>query len=66
MSSDEAADNPEDPDHLSFILMRDTETFDGQERVMSRAAYDLQVLATVHSAFCGITDRLERLLDELK
>jgi len=53
MSSDEAADNPEDPGHLSFILMRDTETFDGQERVMSRAAYDLQVLATVHSAFCG-------------
>jgi hypothetical protein len=30
-----------------------TETFDGQERVMSRAAYDLQVLATSHSAYCG-------------
>jgi hypothetical protein len=53
MSSDEAADNPEDPGHLSFIIMRDTETFDGQERVMSRAAYDLQVLATSHSASCG-------------
>ena len=53
MSSDEAGDNPEDPGHLSFILMRDTETFDGQERVMSRAAYDLQVLATSHSASCG-------------
>ena len=53
MSSDEAADNAEDPGHLSFILMRATETFDGQERVMSRAAYDLQVLATAHSASCG-------------
>jgi hypothetical protein len=53
MTSDEAGDNPEDPGHLSFILMLDTETFDGQERVMSRAAYDLQVLATSHSASCG-------------
>jgi hypothetical protein len=53
MSSDEAADNPEDPGHPSFIIMRDTETFDGQERVMSRAAYDLQVLATAQSASCG-------------
>src|ERR1019366_6969861 len=53
MSSDEAADNPEDPGHPSFIIMRATETFDGQERVMSRAAYDLQVLATSHSANCG-------------
>jgi len=44
MSSDEAADNREDPGHLSFIIMRDTETFDGQERVMSRAAYDLHGL----------------------
>jgi hypothetical protein len=52
MSSDEAADNAEDPGHRSFI-MRATETFDGQERVMSRAAYDLQVLATAHSASCG-------------
>src|ERR1022692_4451910 len=53
MSSDKAADNPEDPGHLSFLIMRDTETFDGQERVISRAAYDLQVLATAHSANCG-------------
>ncbi len=55
MSSDEAADNAEDPGHLSFIIiiMHATETFDGQERVMSRAAYDLQVLATAHSASCG-------------
>src|ERR1700732_31442 len=53
MSSDEAADNPEDPGHPSFIIMRDTETFDGQERVMSRAAYALQVLATAPSASCG-------------
>src|ERR1017187_6843516 len=53
MSSDEAADNPEDPGHLSFIIMRDTETFDGQERVMSREAYDLHILATSHSTSCG-------------
>ncbi len=52
MSSDEAADYAEDPGQRSFI-MRATETFDGQERVMSRAAYDLQVLATAHSASCG-------------
>ena len=37
----------------AFILMRAEETFDGQERVMSRAAYDLQVRATAHSASCG-------------
>jgi hypothetical protein len=30
--------------------MRTENTFDGQERVMSWAAYDLQVLATAHSA----------------
>jgi hypothetical protein len=53
MSSDEAADDAEDPGHRSFIIMYATETFDGQERVMSRAAYDLQVLATGHSAYCG-------------
>ena len=53
MSSDEAAGNAEDPGHRSFIIMRATETFDGQERAMSRAAYDLQVLATAHSASCG-------------
>ena len=53
MSSDEAADSAEDPGHLRFIIMHATETFDGQERVFSRAAYDLQVLATAHSASCG-------------
>jgi hypothetical protein len=53
MSSDEAADNAEDSGHSSFIIMRATETFDGQQRVMSRAAYDLQVLATAHSASYG-------------
>ena len=53
MSSDEAADNAEDPGHLRFIIMHATETFDGQERVMSRTAYDLKVLATAHSASCG-------------
>ena len=53
MSSYEAADDAEDPGQVSFILMRASETFDGQDRVMSRAAYDLQVLATAHSASCG-------------
>jgi hypothetical protein len=33
--------------------MHATATFDGQERVMTRGAYDLQVLATTHSASCG-------------
>jgi hypothetical protein len=37
----------------TFIVMQADQTFDGQERVMSRAAYDLQVRATSHSAFCG-------------
>jgi hypothetical protein len=53
MSSDEAGDNAEDPGHHRFSIMHATETFDGQQRVMSRAAYDLQVLATAHSASCG-------------
>ena len=53
MSSGEPADDDEDPGHVRFILIRAGETFDGQERVMSRAAYDLQVLATAHSASCG-------------
>ena len=50
MSSDE---DPEDHGHASFIVMPATETFDGQERVMSRAAYELQVRATGRSASCG-------------
>lgn len=50
VSSDEAAHDPERP---RFIIMYASETFDGQERVMSRAAYDLQVQATAHSACCG-------------
>src|SRR5580704_12417334 len=53
MSSDEAADHAEDPGHRCYIIMHATETFDGQERVMTRTAYDLQVLATSHSASCG-------------
>jgi hypothetical protein len=50
MSSDEAAD---DAEHVSFIRMSADDTFDGQERVMSRAAWDLQCRATSHSASCG-------------
>jgi hypothetical protein len=49
----EAPGDDEDLEPAPFILMRAEETFDGQERVMSRAAYDLQVRATVHSASCG-------------
>lgn len=50
-SSDEAAGDAEDLEHVSFILMRADDTFDGQDRVMSRAAWDLQCRTTVHSAF---------------
>jgi hypothetical protein len=31
MSSDEAADNAEDPERPSFIIMHATETFDGED-----------------------------------
>jgi hypothetical protein len=48
-----AGDGDEDREPVPFIRMPAEETFDGQERVMSRAAYDLQVLATRHSASCG-------------
>jgi hypothetical protein len=47
MSSDE---NTADPGRASFVIMSAIETFDGQERLMSRAAYELQVRATSHSA----------------
>ena len=52
MSGGEAADGGQDRP-APFIIMYASETFDGQERVFSRAAYDLQVLATAHSASCG-------------
>ena len=63
MSSDEAAD---DPGHGSFIHMPAEDTFYGQDRVTSRAACDLQVRATAHSASCGrpgfvLDDHLEQL-----
>ena len=53
MSSDEAAGNAAHPDPARFILMRAEESFDGQERVMSRAAYELWCRATAHSARYG-------------
>jgi len=53
MSGDEPADDDETLGHVRFIRMRAEDTFDGQERVLSRAAYDLQVQATAHSASCG-------------
>jgi len=51
--SSEAAGDDEDLEPVSFILMRAEDTFDGQDRVMSRTAYDLQCRATAHSARCG-------------
>ncbi len=51
--SSEAAGDDEALEHVSFILMRAEDTFDGQERVISQAAYELQVRATAHSASCG-------------
>ena len=48
-----SSDDGEDPAHTRFIRMAASETFDGQERVMSQAAWDLQCLATAHSARCG-------------
>lgn len=53
MSSHDAANDNEDPEHARFIRMSASETFDGKERVISRAAYDLHVQATAHSANCG-------------
>jgi hypothetical protein len=50
MSSEE---DQQEPERARFIIIYATETFDGQERVMSREAYELQVLATRHSASCG-------------
>ena len=49
----EARGDDEGQEPVPFILIRAEETFDGQERVLSRAAYVLQVRATVHSASCG-------------
>ena len=49
----ETADDDEDLEHPRFIRMWAEDTFDGQERVFTRVAYDLQVQATAHSARCG-------------
>src|SRR5439155_9984276 len=51
--SSAAAGDDEDPEQVRFILMRAEGTFDGQDRVMSRAAYDLQVHATAYSTRRG-------------
>jgi hypothetical protein len=53
MNSDETADDDEAPRRVRFIRARASETFDGQDRVLSRVAYDLQVRVTAHSASCG-------------
>jgi hypothetical protein len=45
--------NDGDLGQVRFIRTEASETFDGQDRVMSRAAYDLQIRATAHSASCG-------------
>ena len=41
----EVGDDDEDLAHPRFIRMRAEDTFDAQERVFTRAAYDLQVQA---------------------
>ena len=53
MTGDEAAEDAQDPEQVSFILMRAEDTFDGPDRVFSRAAYNLHILAKAHSASCG-------------
>src|SRR5690349_1619373 len=49
----EAADDNGVLERPRFIRMRAEDTFDGQERIFTRAGYDLQVRATAHSARCG-------------
>jgi hypothetical protein len=46
----ETADDDEDLEHPRLYRMAAEDTFDGQERVFTRAAYNLQVQATAHSA----------------
>jgi hypothetical protein len=53
VSGDEAAEGDEGSAPASYIRMPASETFDSQERVFSRAAYNLQREATGHSARCG-------------
>jgi hypothetical protein len=53
MSGAGAGGGDEDREPAAFIRIAAGETFDGQERVMSRAAYDLRCNATRHSASCG-------------
>ena len=53
MSSDEAAADEGDLEPVTFIRMQAEDTFDGQERVMTKAAYGLQCRATSHSMSCG-------------
>jgi hypothetical protein len=51
VSSDEPAEDNQGP--APFILMPASETFDGRERVFSRAAYELQCRATMDSVRSG-------------
>ena len=48
MSRDEAAGDEGGLEPVTFIRMQAEDTFDGQERVMTKAAYDLQCRATSH------------------
>lgn len=47
-----SGEDQEDPERARFIIMPQSETFDGQEHVMSREAYDLHILAISHSTSC--------------
>jgi hypothetical protein len=53
MSIDPAAEDGEGPELVTFIRMQAEDTLHGQERVMTKAAYNLQCRATSHSASCG-------------
>jgi hypothetical protein len=49
MSSSQAAGDDGDLEPVTLIRMQAEDTFDGQERVMTKAAYDLQCRATSYS-----------------
>ena len=53
MSSDDRAGDWDDPGHARLILLPTAGTFDGRDRVMSAAAYELHVSATRNSAAGG-------------
>jgi len=53
MSSDECAGDAEDLEHTTFAILWAAASFDGRDRVMSFAAWELQYQATAYSAVYG-------------